>query len=80
MYVGIYNLSCTYELHQTFFSLAFNGTSLEDYYAKFHRVCEELDLAEPVSTDISVMQKHRESMCVARFLFGMPSRFDSVRA
>ena len=39
--------------------------SLEDYYAKFRVVCQELDLAEPVSTDISEMQKQHESMRVA---------------
>ncbi|GFY99476.1 tetratricopeptide repeat (TPR)-like superfamily protein [Actinidia rufa] len=46
----------------------------------FCSVCEELDLAEPVSADISILQKQRESMRVACFLFGFPSNFDSVHA
>ena len=43
-------------------------------------MCEEFDLVEQVLTGISVMQKQRESMCVARFLFDLPSSFDSDHA
>ncbi|GFZ13190.1 hypothetical protein Acr_23g0015750 [Actinidia rufa] len=32
-----------------------DDTSLEDYYSRFRSVCEELDLAQLVSTDISSM-------------------------
>ena len=41
---------------------------------------QELDLVEPVLIDISMMQKWHESMCIARFLSGLPSSFDFVRA
>ena len=80
MYSRLNNLHRIYELHKTFFSLTLDYTSLEDYYARFHSVCQELDLAEPVSIDISVMQKQRESMRVAHFLSGLPSSFDYVCA
>ena len=67
MYSGLDNLHRTYKLHQTFFSLTLDDTSIEDYYARFRNVCQELDLAELVSTNISVMQKQHKSM---------PSGFD----
>ncbi|PSR88366.1 Protein of unknown function DUF1664 protein [Actinidia chinensis var. chinensis] len=66
-------------LHQTFFSLTLDDMGIEDSYARFHR-CEELDFVESILTDISVMQKQREFMRVAYFLFAMPSNFDYVRA
>ena len=75
MYSRLDNLNRIYELHQTFFSLTLDDTSLEDYYALFCSVCQELDLAEPVSTDISVMQKQRESMRVAHFLSSLSFNF-----
>ena len=71
MYLKLDNLRRTYELHQTFFSLTIDDASLEDYYVRFRSVCEELDLAKLVSTDISVMQKQPESMHVACFLSGL---------
>ncbi|GFY89735.1 hypothetical protein Acr_06g0016750 [Actinidia rufa] len=68
MFSGLDNLHHTYELHQIFFYLTLDNMSLKDYYARFRSVCQKLDLANPVSTDISVMQKRHESMRVARFL------------
>ena len=68
MFSGLDNLHHTYELHHKFFYLTLDDMSLEDYYARFRSVCQKLDLADPVSTGISVMQKQRESMRVAHFL------------
>ena len=65
---GINNLCPTYDLHQIFFSLNDADLSLENYYTKFCSVCKELDLAEPVSVDISVIYMQRDSMHIARFL------------
>ena len=67
MYARLDNLRRTYELHQTFLSLTLDDMSFEDYYARFHSVCQELDLAKLVLIDISVMQKLRESMHVDCF-------------
>ena len=71
MYAGLDNLRRTYELHQTFFSLILDDMTLEDYYTRFCSVFEEFDLVDPVSIDISLLQKQHESMCVARFLSGL---------
>ncbi|GFZ18600.1 hypothetical protein Acr_27g0003390 [Actinidia rufa] len=79
-YSRLDNLRRTYELHQTFISLTLEDMSLEDYYARFRSVCDELDLAKPFLIDISVMQKQRESMCIACFLSGLPYSFDYVSA
>ena len=80
MFSGVGNLRCTYDLHQTFFSLTLPDMSLEEYYGRFRLVCEEIRLSGPISSDIAAMEWQRESMWVTRFLFGLPSFFDGARS
>lgn len=58
------------DLQQSFFFISQGGLSLDDYYAQFCGLCEELNICEPISSDIQTMsrQQERESMQVARFL------------
>ena len=44
LYYGVNNLIHIYNLHQAYFSLALNDLSLEDCYAKFTGIYEELNL------------------------------------
>ena len=62
------NLRRIYDCHQNYFSLAFNDLSLEDYYAMFKGICEELILYQPISAEIKTMQKQRNYMHVAHSL------------
>lgn len=80
MFSGVDNLRRTYDLHQSFFSLAMDGSSLEDFYGRFRAVCDELDMAEPVTADVTVMRRQRDSMRVARFLSALPSSFEGARS
>ena len=54
--------------------------SLEDYYNKFKGVCEELDIYQPISSDVKIMKKQRDSMHVARFLSGLPKSLNLVKS
>ncbi|GFY86734.1 hypothetical protein Acr_05g0003730 [Actinidia rufa] len=62
------------------FSLPFDDMSLENYYGQFWGICEEIDLSEPMSSDVVVMKQQRESMRVVRFLPSLPSSFDGARS
>ena len=46
-----------YNVYQTYFSLALNDSSLEDYYAKLKGICEEINLYQPISSDVRTMKK-----------------------
>ncbi|XP_058223032.1 uncharacterized protein LOC131332754 [Rhododendron vialii] len=75
LYSGVDNLCRTYDLHQSFFNISQGDDSFEDYYATFRRICNELDICEPLSADIQVIRCQRECMRVTRFLYGASSTF-----
>lgn len=62
LYYDVNNLRRIYDCHQNYFSLAFNDLSLEDYYAMFKGICEEIILYQPISAEIKTMQKQRDYM------------------
>lgn len=68
LYYNVNDLRHIYDCHQNYFSLAFNDLSLEDYYAIFKGICEELILYQPISAEIKTMQKQRDYMHVAHSL------------
>ena len=63
-----------------FYHLKQDGRSVTDYFASLKRVYEELNVIQPLSTDLEVMRKQREQMVVLRFLAGLTSKFDAVKA
>ena len=65
LYSGVNNLRHIYDLYQNYFSIALNDLSLEDYHGKFKNIREELNLYQPISSDIKVMQDN----------LGFPPRF-----
>ena len=74
------NLKRIYDLHQNYFSLSLSDLSLEDYYNKFKSVCEELNIYKLISLDVKTFKKQRDSMHVARFLFGLPKSLNLVKS
>ena len=57
LYSGVNNLIRIYDLHQNYFSLSLGDMSLEDYYNKFKDVREELNIYQPISSDVKIMKK-----------------------
>ena len=41
---------------------------------------EELNIYQPISFDVEIMKKQRDSMHVARFLFGLPKSLNLVKS
>ena len=74
------NLTRMYDLTCEFYHLKQDGRSVTDYFASLKRVHEELNVIQPLSTDLDVMRRQREQMVVLRFLAGLTSEFDSVKA
>ena len=54
--------------------------SLEDYYNKFKGVCEELNIYQPISSDVKIMKKQRDSTHVARFFSRLPKSLNPVKS
>ena len=80
LYSGVNNLKWIYDFHQNYFSLSLSDMSLEDYYNKFKGVCEELNIYQPIFSDVKLMKKQQDSMHVARFLFGLPKSLNPVKS
>ena len=57
MFYGVGNLFRTYDLHRAFSSLSFDDMSLEDFYREVRGICEEIDLSEPITSDVVVMKQ-----------------------
>ena len=79
LYSGVNNLKWIYDLHQNYFSLSLSELSLEDYHNKFKGVCEELNIYQHISSNVKTMKKQRDSIHVARFLFGLPKILNLVK-
>ncbi|KAK4538990.1 hypothetical protein RGQ29_032077, partial [Quercus rubra] len=50
------------------------------YYNKFKGVCEELNIYQPISFDVKIMKKQRDSTHVARFLSRLPKSLNPVKS
>ena len=80
LYSGINNLKQIYDLHQNYFSLSLSDLSLDNYYNKFKGVWEELNMYRLISSDVKTIKKQRDSMHVARFLFGLPKSLNPMKS
>ena len=78
LYSSVNNLKRIYDLHQNYFSLSLSDLSLKDYYNKFKGVCEELNIYQPISSDVKTMKKQRDSMHLAHFLSGLPKSLNPI--
>ena len=47
--------------------------------AKFKDIWEELNIYQPISSDVKTMKKQRDSMHVAHFLSGLPKSLNPVK-
>ena len=58
----------------------FSDLSLEDYYNKFKGICEELNIYQPISSDVKTMKKQWDSMNIAHFLSRLPKILDPIKS
>ena len=60
--------------------MTLSDLSLEDYYNKFKGVCQELNIYQPISSNVKTMKKQRDYMHVVCFLSGLPKILDLVKS
>ncbi|XP_059647309.1 uncharacterized protein LOC132293728 [Cornus florida] len=80
LYSGTGNITRVYELCKQYFNLEQGNYSIEEYYSKVVGVWEELNLYQPITVDVRSMQQQRGDFNVVRFLTGLSSAYESLRA
>uniref|UniRef100_A0A5B6ZV70 Integrase catalytic domain-containing protein n=1 Tax=Davidia involucrata TaxID=16924 RepID=A0A5B6ZV70_DAVIN len=71
MYSSDQNLSRIYQLYQDIFSLQQGDRSVDEYFSILKGMWDELNVYQPLSTDLKIQQRHREEFRVAKFLSGL---------
>ena len=67
-----------YDISREFFQLQQGDQSMTEYFASILHLSEELNTLQPLTTDLSEMQRQREQMVVLRFLAGMKPKYNSI--
>ncbi|KAI3417749.1 FAD-binding PCMH-type domain-containing protein [Psidium guajava] len=80
LYSGQNNISRIYELSQEFHRSESKGRSIDQYFADFNRMYEELNALLPISSDAEQMRLQREQLVVMNFLGGLGPAYDAVRS
>jgi hypothetical protein len=65
---------------QNMFSLQQGDRSIEEYFSLLQGMWDELNVYQPLSTDLQKQQKYREEFRVAKFLSGLKPDLDPIRS
>jgi hypothetical protein len=80
MYSSEENITRIHELYQDMFSLQQGDRSVEEYFSLLQGMWDELNVYQPLSTDLQKQQKHQEEFRVAKFLSGLKPDLDPIRS
>uniref|UniRef100_A0A2N9J5N3 Integrase catalytic domain-containing protein n=1 Tax=Fagus sylvatica TaxID=28930 RepID=A0A2N9J5N3_FAGSY len=80
MYSSEENITRIHELYQDMFSLQQDDRSIEEYFSLLQGMWDELNVYQPLSTDLQKQQKYREEFRVAKFLSGLKPDLDPIRS
>uniref|UniRef100_A0A2N9FUB4 Integrase catalytic domain-containing protein n=1 Tax=Fagus sylvatica TaxID=28930 RepID=A0A2N9FUB4_FAGSY len=80
MYSSEENITRIHELYQDMFSLQQGDRSIEEYFSLLQGMWDELNVYQPLSTDLQKQQKYREEFRVAKFLSGLKPDLDPIRS
>jgi hypothetical protein len=80
MYSSEVNITRIHELYQDMFSLQQGDRSIEEYFSLLQGMWDELNVYQPLSTDLQKQQKYREEFRVAKFLSGLKPDLDPIRS
>jgi hypothetical protein len=78
MYSSEENITRIHELYQDMFSLQQGDRSIEEYFSLLQGMWDELNVYQPLSTDLQKQQKYREEFRVAKFLSGLKPDLDPI--
>ena len=71
MYSSDQNISRIYQLYEDIFSFEQGDRSVDDYFSILKGMWDELNVYQPLTTDLKKQQQHREEFWVAKFLSGL---------
>uniref|UniRef100_A0A2N9FCY0 Uncharacterized protein n=1 Tax=Fagus sylvatica TaxID=28930 RepID=A0A2N9FCY0_FAGSY len=80
MYSSEENITRIHKLYQDMFSLQQGDRSIEEYFSLLQGMWDELNVYQPLSTDLQKQQKYREEFRVAKFLSGLKPDLDPIRS
>uniref|UniRef100_A0A2N9H3N1 Integrase catalytic domain-containing protein n=1 Tax=Fagus sylvatica TaxID=28930 RepID=A0A2N9H3N1_FAGSY len=80
MYSSEENITRIHELYQDMFSLQQGDRSIEEYFSLLQGMWDELNVYQPLSTDLQKQQKYREEFRVAKFLSGLKPDLNPIRS
>ena len=80
LYSSQNNIYKIYELSQEFHRFESKGCSIDQYFADFNRMYEELNALLPISSNAEQMQLQREQLAVMNFIGGLGLAYDTVRS
>ena len=66
------NISRVYELHGQLHSLKLADKSYQDYYSQFRSIVTELEIYQPVVSDIATIKQQRNDLYICAFLDRLP--------
>lgn len=80
VYFGLENVTPLYDVCKQYFGLEQGNQSLTKYYSQIMHVLQERNMYQSLTTGITRMEMQRQDMDVVRFLSGLKSEYELVRA
>ncbi|GMY05189.1 UBN2_3 domain-containing protein [Fagus crenata] len=80
MYSFEENTTRIHELYQDMFSLQQGDCSIKEYFSLLQGMWDELNVYQPLSTDLQKQQQYREEFRVGKFLSGLKPDFDPIHS
>ncbi|KAK3420744.1 hypothetical protein EUGRSUZ_G01582 [Eucalyptus grandis] len=74
------NMSRVYELYEKIFNFKQGDKSLGEYYSALKGMWEELNLYQPITTDLERLKTQRSEFQVAKFLSGLNADLQPVKS
>ncbi|XP_030521717.1 uncharacterized protein LOC115734883 [Rhodamnia argentea] len=74
------NMSRVYELYEKIFNFKQGDNSLGEYYSALKGMWEELNLYQPITTDLERLKTQRTEFQVAKFLSGLNADLQPVKS
>ncbi|XP_077249267.1 uncharacterized protein LOC143888733 [Tasmannia lanceolata] len=73
------NLTRITDVYSDFFRISRGDKTVAEYYSDFVRLCEQIDIYHPPSTDLKVLAQQKNELRTTRFLDGLGPEFVPLR-
>ena len=73
MYRYVKNISRIFEVYEQIFTLKMEDSLVQDHFASLRALLDELDLYQPLTSDIATMRRYRMELAITAYLSGLTS-------